>query len=1033
MPDILAQEAGVSERTFMDFRLGKPVDQESAERILGMLSGRLPKSDPVRHRLLAIREQLMAVTPVIEVESQNPFITLLLERIASRLPLLQERFPHIRFNQMKVLTQFVEWLKKHAYAPTPADLKTYFKESTGGGKTVTYLLLYLLLDIPTLILVPTKTLLRQTKREAIETLKIDEGELGLVGDGVNERGRKLTIMTYSSFLEMHKRRQAVPVEFVICDEIHTSLGDKTQASLSDILEGSDGVDFDMDEVFRQLEGQSRAKISIGGTATDALASKHVRDYFGERFCESKMADLIAAGVLKRYRLVPVSGTLEPQDEWANISAEREEFLVTKQRIHERLLERYVQFQGENSTLHLRTAAYCSTVKECLRFKELAEAKGLKALVVTGTEGKDDLEKAERGLLDGTVDLVISVDRLTLGWNFPPLNAVIWGRACSSAAKFVQATGRAARAYEGEPYAYVFETQWRVSGPNERKKGAGSDASDGDSSSNETTLSRKALSLAVALFLMGEDVEAVIEGFHSSPEMEALKQAFTEQKLTSDTAEAFEEMPVEDLRSLLRSSFPAQDWVKMIALFKGGIKIVFLEGRFVVQQGKVGVGMVSIARKFGLSGDPTTSHLDHVRLGAHVFGDKNPVIQAALVAAEKKALTKTAGQEAIRQRLLQDHPTATSWMAVEDRGAISVDGLGISTIATRLGVSGNPLRGVAHYIELGQKLHGADDPVYLARLTELEERKTGLQLSKEALVPLVLDQHPTQESWNGMGAKARFKFKVKGLGLAGLATRFGVEGDPVGHTSVHQELGERIYASVPVVSSQAETHLEEAGEDEGPEQVSEETSPDEEGVEDSAPTANHLNVAVKLREMLLELDHFDRHFGTHSRKALRRILEVPDSLAFQRLFQIAKGLSATRVPLTGITLEQRLSVIARLLNAIKQGEEERGIQSRPVTPTVETSPNIDKSELEEIDPTTRNAELLLHLRDSVVVAWRPHHLDISIQEPWSMEGAPWVKFERVGRIRNEVSEESIEPVPVFPLTHLSNGMGGLWKKRLPGAK
>ena len=47
------------------------------------------------------------------------------------------------------------------------------------------------------------------------------------------------------------------------------------------------------------------------------------------------------------------------------------------------------------------------------------------------EAEKFLKDAEKALLDGDIDMIVTVGKLAEGWNYPPVNAVIWARATSS--------------------------------------------------------------------------------------------------------------------------------------------------------------------------------------------------------------------------------------------------------------------------------------------------------------------------------------------------------------------------------------------------------------------------------------------------------------------------------------------------------------------------------------------------------------------------------------------------------------------------
>ncbi len=64
--------------------------------------------------------------------------------------------------------------------------------------------------------------------------------------------------------------------------------------------------------------------------------------------------------------------------------------------------------------------------------------------------------------------------------------------------------------------------------------------------------------------------------------------------------------------------------------------------------------------------------------------------------------------------------------------------------------------------------------------------------QEVLRAEIIKRVPTAQKWAQMAQKDRIIFHAGGLGLTAIATRFGVKGIPINHTSVHLELGRKIY-------------------------------------------------------------------------------------------------------------------------------------------------------------------------------------------------------------------------------------------------
>lgn len=374
---------------------------------------------------------------------------LFLTNILRRIPEVESILPNLRFNQLKALKDFIDFLKT---TPDDEALSGYFKQATGAGKTFLFGLFILLTDVETLVLVPTTNLLNQTKGE-FKDLGMGDGLVGMVGGGSEETGKKVTLMTYQSFINRSAALRG-RYKLIVCDEAHTALGEVTQEALFDPGEEEAERLF-----FEQHEENIKNAAYLAFTATPQLAEKRVGKYFGKLISSVQMAELVAAGVLKRFKVLSTESTLSEEEDKAPLTVERESTVIEREQVYEKLLNKYQSFRETNPSIKLKTAVFCRNVEECKKFLELAEAKDYKGIIVTGSEGKDRLAEAEQLLRAGEMDFIVTVDKLKAGWNFPPLNAVIWARATVSPASLIQGVGRAGRAYKDEPFAYVFETLW----------------------------------------------------------------------------------------------------------------------------------------------------------------------------------------------------------------------------------------------------------------------------------------------------------------------------------------------------------------------------------------------------------------------------------------------------------------------------------------------------------------------------------------------------------------------------------------------
>lgn len=435
-------------------------------------------------------------------------------RLTTGISEIEAIFPNIRLNQLNALSKLKDFLSL-------GKTRGYFRMPTGAGKTILFGLIVKMLNEPTLILVPNINLLKSTQRE-LEKLGIDPAKIGLVGGGKNDMDRQFTVMTYQSFLTKGAPKKT---SLIVCDEVHRSLGDRTRDKIDEVLAGA----LDLSEEYSITEEEEKAeeeallklkvmeagKAIFGFTATPKLGSKTVDEIHGELIAETFYAEMVKAGFLKWVEAHQVEGEMDEDSEKGPLTRDKEAKLIAINAIQRKMLDAYLEFKESFKEYPLRPIVFCHSVQGAKSFAELLDENKLKYQIVTADEG--DLEAAEAALLAGEIDFIIAVKKPMEGWDFPPVNTVLWLRATSSPADLIQGVGRGMRAYENEGVTHLFETNWRVSrkqidsaGEDQMVVNPGEEVEDLDEDEPaKRRPSSKALTFAQALATLGEDVESVL--------------------------------------------------------------------------------------------------------------------------------------------------------------------------------------------------------------------------------------------------------------------------------------------------------------------------------------------------------------------------------------------------------------------------------------------------------------------------------------------------------------------------------------------
>jgi len=386
----------------------------------------------------------------------------LLTNLSENIVLLDDMDLDLRFSQVRAVRDLRDFLFNLG---VDGELRGYFKQPPGSGKTVLFGLLAKLLDVPTVIYVHSTTLLEQVKNELINKLGFSADEIGLIGKNKTEYGRKITIITYASHRSrvdsLEYARLMDEAQVVLYDEIHKGLGQRTQAAIDKIRE-------------RRI-ADNRVAFEAGFTGTPDLTKKTVSDYMPLIGAVS-WGEMVESGILVPLRVLQVEAEVEEDDiSGRAITVEEELRLIEKQDMYRKLLDKYKEVtEQESAEYSLKTCVFCANNKECEKFVELANEYGYRSVIVTSLYN-NDIKDVERRLMlplhdPNHLHFVITVNKLDTGWDFPALDAVMMARATTSPAVILQQVGRALRSHEGFPEdnidpkrsAVVFEGGWRLS-------------------------------------------------------------------------------------------------------------------------------------------------------------------------------------------------------------------------------------------------------------------------------------------------------------------------------------------------------------------------------------------------------------------------------------------------------------------------------------------------------------------------------------------------------------------------------------------
>ena len=337
--------------------------------------------------------------------------------------------PLLRAHQMEALTDLVSFLES-------GESSGWVRLPTGAGKTAVFVTLTALLDVPTIIVVPKKDLVRQTEKEW-RKFGGDPEQIGTFYSDNKVCGARTIITTYASLPSLlEKLPPGAQFPVVVCDEAHRSLSSRSL------------------EAINRIPGN---RIRLGFTATpDFTAVRSVRRSFGTLIHEMPLVDAIRSGICSGVRVVYVKTTSKVVGAETGASGDFNQ---------KQLAENLDSAARNRAALAILSApemqsrsvvVSCLSLKQARALSEAACAAGLKARYVHGGMSKSEREKAYQSFETGEVNILFAVDLLTEGWDSPRADTLLNLRPTASRVVAEQRGGRVLRLHPDKECALVIE-------------------------------------------------------------------------------------------------------------------------------------------------------------------------------------------------------------------------------------------------------------------------------------------------------------------------------------------------------------------------------------------------------------------------------------------------------------------------------------------------------------------------------------------------------------------------------------------------
>ena len=280
----------------------------------------------------------------------------------------------------------------------------------------------------TLILVHRRELIKQTVAALGDTAH------GVIAAGWTERQGQVQIASVDT-LRARLDKYAdwlCSVDSVVVDEAHHATAD----------------------TWRRVLGACSRAYTLGVTATPCrMTGAGLGDYFDDLVCGPAYSDLQADGYLATARVfapstVDVSGVKKARGDYARVDIER---IMRESAIYGDAVESYRSW-GRGAP----AIAFCASRAAVDATAQIFRDAGYRAVGIDGATAKQDRDAATEGLACGSVDILVSCDLVSEGFDVPVATVGIMLRPTASLSLWIQQAGRLLRPAPGKASAIILD-------------------------------------------------------------------------------------------------------------------------------------------------------------------------------------------------------------------------------------------------------------------------------------------------------------------------------------------------------------------------------------------------------------------------------------------------------------------------------------------------------------------------------------------------------------------------------------------------
>ncbi|MBA3402851.1 MAG: DEAD/DEAH box helicase family protein [Actinobacteria bacterium] len=327
----------------------------------------------------------------------------------------------------------------------PGAVRRYrFRHPTASGKTIAAAgFVEAARQLGILILTHRRLLVSQFTRDLTTEGYADRFTDAVLEGAPAPRKDPITIQTYAWFARHGAELDADVYHFVLCDEAHTALGEKTSAAIRAFHE----------------------PLYIGMTATEQLIAKQVSDVFPASVDDLPLADAARRGLIAPLRCmrVPPAAAINSVP---IIGGDFEERALAAALDHEALNQAAASLYRERFGT-TPGIVYAAGVEHAYNLAQEFRAAGLKTEAVSGKTPPARLAETLAAYERGEINVLINAQLLAEGWNSPRATVCMHLAPTASRRVYQQRIGRIMRIHPRKEAGVVVDFVPKASTHNDR--------------------------------------------------------------------------------------------------------------------------------------------------------------------------------------------------------------------------------------------------------------------------------------------------------------------------------------------------------------------------------------------------------------------------------------------------------------------------------------------------------------------------------------------------------------------------------------